>query len=184
MGGYDYLDMPISRFSQAYDRARSIAADVFDDSRAILGLVASWPDDDFKDMWAPAADGFQVLEQLGFKNPPLAEWAGPSWPYADPEVSSELRWRAFDLSSDPASRAILLWCATSNELSIQPQAPVLSHLLDPDRNVLLYVYDHRGMDVTALDPDALTAVYHSRESWILDYDRPRIDAAFGSPGPN
>jgi hypothetical protein len=40
------------------------------------------------------------------------------------------------------------------------------------------MYDDRGLDVIANSKDALHGLYHDFNTWILDYDRPRIDATF------
>jgi Domain of unknown function (DUF3885) len=87
--------------------------------------------------------------------------------------------KAYDLDGDAAGRDVLLWFSISCEMAITPKAPVLSYLADLDRNILLHVYDDRGMDVTALDREALLPLYRSRAEWLLDHDRRRMADAFG-----
>jgi len=64
-------------------------------------------------------------------------------------------------------------------MSIHPKAPVTSFLVDFERGILAYVYDDRGMDVTALERDTLLEIYQTRNDWLLRYDKDRIVEAFG-----
>jgi hypothetical protein len=52
-------------------------------------------------------------------------------------------------------------------------------LFDPDRQISLHVHDDRGMDVTALARAPLLPMYRACDRWLLDFDRPRMAAAFG-----
>jgi hypothetical protein len=45
-------------------------------------------------------------------------------------------------------------------------------------NVIMHMYDDRGLDVIATNRDALRCLYHEFNPWILDYDRARIDQTF------
>jgi len=76
-------------------------------------------------------------------------------------------------------RDTLLWTAIVYEMPIRPKAPVLTFLVDFDAMVSLHVYDDRGMDVRSLDRDRLEPLYRKFDGWLLDYDRPRMAAAFG-----
>jgi Domain of unknown function (DUF3885) len=51
-------------------------------------------------------------------------------------------------------------------------------LLNVSRDVILHMYDDRGLDVIAANPTSLLALYKSHNAWILEYDRARIDAIF------
>ena len=63
-------------------------------------------------------------------------------------------------------------------MSVLPEAPVLSKLVDVERGVTVYVYDDRGMDITALSPDPILELYKQFDTWLLDYDRSRMSEAF------
>lgn len=45
-------------------------------------------------------------------------------------------------------------------------------------NIIFYMYDDRGLDVIAKDKEQLKTVYKDFNTWILDYDRERIDKIF------
>jgi len=67
-----------------------------------------------------------------------------------------------------------------------PFPPVIAFLVDFDRDILLHVYDDRGVDVTALDRATLLPLYRSRAEWLLDYDRrawPRLSERWPDDRP-
>ena len=171
------IDAPVPRFSQAFDRARNVADEVFESTKRLFAIVA-WPTTG-RDFSAPGDDGFEAIAKAGFRSTPAAEWTAPLWPEEDDEDRVPALWRAFDISEDRVARDVLLWCAVSLETAITPKAPVISYLIDFDRGISLYVYDDRGMDVTAVDRDSLLRVYRARREWLLDYDRARMIEAFG-----
>ncbi len=59
-----------------------------------------------------------------------------------------------------------------------PKAPVVSYFVDFDAGLLLHVYDDRGMDVHARDRKTIEPLYYEFDEWLLDYDRPRMNAIF------
>jgi len=73
----------------------------------------------------------------------------------------------------------LLWAAVANEMGIGPKASVACYIYAPATGALMHVYDDRGMDLTALRPEPLAQIYRQFNDWVLDYDRPRIEAVFG-----
>lgn len=168
-------DAPVPRFLQAFGRATQVAREVFEGSGQVFGIVAAYPD--------PAGDGFAALEAAGFTRRPLSEWQAPMWPdQAEEEDRVPCRWRQYDLTGEAVQRDVLLWCAVSCEMAVAPKAPVDSFLADFGRNILLHVYDDRGMDVTALDRETLLPVYRRRGEWLLDHDRARMSDAFREAG--
>ena len=183
LGGEGFgIGAPVPRFMQALGRATRVAQEVFEGSRQAFGIVAAYPDP-AHDLFAPAQDGFAALAAAGFTSRPVSEWHAPLWPdQAEEEDRVPCHWRAYDLTDDAGQRDVLLWCAVSYEMAVTPKAPVTSFLVDFDRNILLHVYDDRGMDVTALDRETLLPVYRRWGDWLLDYDRQRMGAAFGESG--
>jgi len=171
------LTRPVPRFLQAFDRARTIADALFPDAGAITAILAGSPE---PDVFAPqAGPPFEALHALGFRAPaPCAQWRGPLIP-DDPE-SGVLDWRAIR-GVDSIMRDTLLWTSISLEMPLAPKAAVRTYLVDGQRNVMLHVYDDRGMDVQAADPARIAPLYRRFDAWLLDYDRPRMAAAFGAP---
>jgi hypothetical protein len=176
-GGYDNIEQPVPRFIQAFHRAQTIANELFSNSEPLTGILAYSPLSK-DDMVAPAPDALGALRALGFAaRKPWCQWVARLSNPDDPDEDS-LNWRAIDLD-DKIMRDTLLWTAIAYEMPIRPKAPVLTFLVDFDAMVSLHVYDDRGMDVTSLAPDRLEPLYRKFDGWLLDYDRPRMAAAFG-----
>ena len=51
--------------------------------------------------------------------------------------------------------------------------------MNPRTNVIMHMYDDRGLDMIATTKPALVSVYREFGIWILDYDRDQIDNLFG-----
>lgn len=63
--------------------------------------------------------------------------------------------------------------------------PTLSgrvYFANPRTNVIMHMYDDRGLDIIAKAKSTLTPLYRHFNGWVLDYDRNRIDALFGDEG--
>jgi hypothetical protein len=52
------------------------------------------------------------------------------------------------------------------------------YFADTHNYILFYLYDDRGADLIAADKEFLRPIYEKFNSWILDYDREKIDAIF------
>lgn len=178
-GGTFGNDRPVPRFLQAFGRARQVAREAFEASDRLFGIVAA-PVGSENDLYAPAPDAFAALAAAGLAGRPIGEWESALWP-DQPAAEDRVpcRWRAYDLGADAAGQEVLLWCSVAYEMDITPKAPVLAYLADFERNILLHVYDDRGMDVIALDREVLLPLYRNRTEWLLDYDRPRMSEALG-----
>jgi len=50
--------------------------------------------------------------------------------------------------------------------------------INKTKNLILNLYDDRGMDVIASKKETLIELYSKYNHWILDYDRKKIDALF------
>lgn len=168
------VDRPVARFTQAFDRARTLADALFAPSADVTAILAASPDAE-RDVFAPERDPFGALDALGPDAPaPMTVWSAPLQAGDDEPL---LEWRAVALR-DRAMRDVLLWVAIAYELPIAPKAPVQSWLVDFERGLMLHVYDDRGMDVRALEKDAIAPLYREHDAWLLAHDRPRMRRAF------
>jgi hypothetical protein len=179
LGGEDFgcADATVPRFVQALTRSRAIRDAVFADSSRLWAIVASEADPS-KEFYAHVPDGFEVLSNFGFKANAIAEWRARLVPDEPEQREEDFIWRAFEVTSDIASQDALLWSSIAYEMPIEPKSPVVSHLADLERGILLHVYDDRGMDVRALAASPLLPIYTKFDRWLLDYDRERMEAAF------
>lgn len=60
----------------------------------------------------------------------------------------------------------------------QPSLSGECFFINHDKDIVLNLYDDRGMDVIASNKNTLNTLYKNHNSWILDYDREKIDAVF------
>lgn len=178
-GDLSNLDDPVLRFTQAYDRARTVADKVFQTSQRLIAVVmrTEEPSDLTGRQRKP---DLSSLASIGFDTShPFLSWEGlPPWLDGEDPQAVRCFWAAFDLSACRRQQDILLWCSIANEMPVEPKAAVVSYLLDPDAGVLLHVYDDRGMDLTGLSAQSVTSVYREFDRWLLEYDRDRMAAVF------
>lgn len=176
------LTQTVPRFLQAFDRARAIADAVFPSDGALLGVVGFWDLGElelFHPEARPGGTGLDHLAGMGFpvRNPASSWTAVP--PFFGEDDGVVWDWNAYDLPGRRDLRDVLLWASVASEMAMGPKAPVVCYLYAPDTGVLMHVYDDRGMDLTALRPEPLTQIHRQFDDWVLDYDRPRIEAVFG-----
>lgn len=50
--------------------------------------------------------------------------------------------------------------------------------INSNKNVIFYMYDDRGVDIVSNAKESLLGIYKKYNTWILDYDRERIDNVF------
>jgi len=75
----------------------------------------------------------------------------------------------------------LLWCALVSDFgSIRPHPQCLVYLFDLETGLLVWPYDDRGMDVVGPNRKKLATLYHKYSSYLLDYDRAKMDETFGA----
>lgn len=168
-------DQPVPRFLQAFHRAKTLCDALFAQSDSVIAILAA-ARCSADDLFAPAENAMAVLEAMGFRPPPPSgQWTAPLIPNDDD--APVLDWHAMDLA-DHVSRDTLVWNAIVYEMPLTPKAPVLSWLVDFYRGVMAHIYDDRGMDIHALDRESIAPLYRQFATWLLDFDRPRMRAAF------
>jgi len=170
----------LTQFIGAYDRARSLARAALP-SDNVVAIIAAYPKTTRRmakwPSWARRAP-FVLLDEMGVPTAPAeATWSGHTDPEdeADPDMPL-LEHRAVSITWDKVD--ILLWNQVAHDLLVQPEAPVLTRLVDVARGVTVYAYDDRGMDITAVSPDPILELYSRFDHWLLDYDRARMSEAF------
>ena len=52
------------------------------------------------------------------------------------------------------------------------------YFINTSKDLIVHLYDDRGMDIISINPDNLKALYKKYNQWILDFDRERIDVIF------
>lgn len=173
---------PISMFISAFGRARRLARAALPLDRP-LAIVADYP----SAYWvitpdqriSPDTSVFELLKEMGVPTDAAeASWKSPFYPANEDDEDRELcEHRAVRLGWDEAD--ILLWNNIAQNIGVEPRAPVLSKLADPEQGIVVNAYDDRGMDVIALSPAPIEHLYRRFDTWLLDYDRPRMAEVFG-----
>lgn len=172
-----------ARFLGAVDRARAVAAVLFDGA-ATLTAVAAYYDGERRT--SRAARSFAALAAMGF-DAPFGRPERVLQNDADHRAAfgEDLCrwWHAADFAADADRIAVLLWAAVAREMPVTPKARWLTdlYLVDFCRATALHVYDDRGMDVVAADVERLRPLHGRFGDWLLAHDRPRADATFGRP---
>jgi hypothetical protein len=73
----------------------------------------------------------------------------------------------------------VLWCALSSDFgSIQPNPGCLIYFFHLPKQVMVFPYDDRGMDVVGPNHAFLTKLYETFSEHLLAYDRGAMDATF------
>ena len=171
----------IPRFNVAYERARKLARAAIN-ADSLFAIVEGSSDPASDPFFGPDYDGkssFETLEELGVSTMPAeACWSGYAYPeYAVEPEAEPPEQRAVRVEGWQAD--ILLWINIAREIAVRPIAPVLTRLVDRDREIRVFAYDDRGMDITALEPSRIAPLYKEFDEWLLDYDRPRMAEVFG-----
>ncbi|KEP26888.1 MULTISPECIES: DUF3885 domain-containing protein [Bacillus] len=52
------------------------------------------------------------------------------------------------------------------------------YLINLSKQMIFHLYDDRGCDLIAADPERLRPVYEGLQHWLLDYDRAQMDRLF------
>lgn len=171
----------VSMFTSAYDRARQLAraALPLDQPLAVIAAFGSpcWTITS-EHREATDATNFGRLLEMGVSTDKAeATWEGYYYPDGENDEDSSCEHRAIRLPWDKAD--ILLWNNIAQDTGVEPRAPVLSKLADPEKAVVVNAYDDRGMDIIALSPEPIEHLYRRFDTWLLDYDRPRMEEVFG-----
>ena len=174
----------VNMFTSSYDRARRLARAALP-SEQVIAVIAACPNPTAElgaewRGWAGRA-AYDVLAEMGVPAAPSnAAWVGNIYPDGEDPEAHPREHRAVSVTWDQAD--ILLWNQIAHDIGVTPQAPVLSKLVDVERGVVVYAYDDRGMDIVALSPDPIAGLYSRFDTWLLDYDRPRMAEAFAVKG--
>lgn len=54
------------------------------------------------------------------------------------------------------------------------------YLMNLSKKMIFHLYDDRGCDLIAAEPEHLRPVYEGLQHWLLDYDRPQMDRLFAA----
>ncbi len=166
------------RLTQATDRASALYAALFETDELCVVLSQNWLDDTptQSPRYLTPLFALAAAEGVGLRNPNgLMEVpaAGDSGAYV-------LSW-VEQLSRGFKFRKIFRGIANQDH-GVEPSIGGRVYFLNPRTQVIMHMYDDRGLDIVATDKRSITTLYESFSTWILDYDRVRIDELFKSTG--
>lgn len=72
----------------------------------------------------------------------------------------------------------ILQAIAHHDFAIEPCISDSVFFINPFKHIIYYMYDDRGLDLIAESKEALYPIYQKFNSWILAYDKDRIDKAF------
>lgn len=178
LGGEEFgnIEQPIPRFLQAFNRAVAVADEVF--SKDLIGVVAEYPQDKIRPFWKTKMTmGFEALKKTGFDASQISTWNADI--YHDHEWQpAQFEMRSYDLSGSKSNRNCMIWHSIAGEMPIEPASNVIIWLIDLNSEMMLHIYDDRGLDVMALNTKDLQPIHDRFDDWLLDYDRERMSKLF------
>ncbi|KAE9631690.1 DUF3885 domain-containing protein [Parasedimentitalea maritima] len=176
LGGEDVsTDRPLKRFIQAYDRATSVATEVFSDTGCLWMLSSVYGDAE------PRKKRLKPFKLCGLKKNnfqylgAVSQKGNPDFDEDDDEVFRH--WDAAELEDLGQLREVI-WLALGCELGIRPASFADIYFVDFKKGIVLYAYDDRGMDVSAVRKEDLMSLYRNRNPWLLEYGFDEMKAVF------
>lgn len=164
-------------FEEALTRALSIFHTVFDKGDSISITYQIYSDGRRK-----IRKGNYLFKQIDNLKSKKIEFSDHRDIYVDTIGFKRECWRRVTISNLTASDVKvgnILDAMINTDFGIrQPSLPGECFFINHDKGIVLNLYDDRGMDVIAGNKKALNALYKKHNSWILDYDREKIDAVF------
>lgn len=164
-------------FEEALKRALSIFNTLFDESDNLSIAYQIYSDGRRK-----IRKGNYLFKQIDDLESKKVENSDHRDIYMDTIDFKRQCWRRVTISNLKTSDVKIgniLEAMINTDFSIQqPSLPGECFFINHDKCIVLNLYDDRGMDVIASDKKALAALYKTHNSWILDYDREKIDAVF------
>jgi hypothetical protein len=97
---------------------------------------------------------------------------------ADTREVTTLRWAGIQ-PRNIDYRRILQAKKNANYYLRRPRTCDRVYFVNRTRDLILHMYDDRGLDIIAARPSDIQPIYDAHRSWILDYDRLQIEKVFG-----
>lgn len=157
----------ISRFLQAFERAKLVLSKVFSETSDIVVCLAFYSNQGSLSEKFSELRGVYDAEIKITK--PREIWF----------EKCESGYRHFILfSTSFSSIDSVLWLALSSELGVYPSAYASVYLVNKENEILANPYDDRGMDVYSPNRDIMKILYKDFHSMLLEYDRPTMDTFY------
>jgi hypothetical protein len=165
----EYLIANPEYISAAFDRAKGIYTNL--PHKPNILRIDGYPDD------SSTQKEIQKICQIGNMPLPHEQFVKPFKWYEDDETVSQLQlyWDLEKISFTPDR---LLQEIIKADIGGYNGFVSNVYFADTHNSILFHLYDDRGADLVATDKEFLRPIYEKFNSWILDYDREKIDAIF------
>ncbi|WP_108810422.1 DUF3885 domain-containing protein [Sphingorhabdus sp. Alg231-15] len=166
----------LERFLDSLDRAKSITHAFLADSEKVTVLFSRLG----PEKPVPAMNrAVNQLDDIGFDSARLNYLGAIKQGEDDYEDWRYQHWYSCHLSNELPEIDKLLWNCVAQDMGVQPYAEWGSiYLADLQKQMIVHVYDDRGMDVIAMDKETIKPFYSDLNSWLLEYDRKAMDQKF------
>ncbi len=95
------------------------------------------------------------------------------------ENSQEWVWHYLAFNASPELLTNALWLAFTSDFGpIRPRADAMVYLFNLNKEILVFPYDDRGMDIVGPNRPLLGELYNRFNHYLLDFDRKEMDASF------
>lgn len=168
-GTSEYLIANPEYISAAFDRAKVIYKNL--PHKPNILRIDCYPDD------SSAQKQIQTICQIGNMPLPHEQVVTPFKWYEDDDTVSQLQ-LYWDLEKIPFSPDRILQEIIKADIGGYHGFASNVYFTDTHNSILFHLYDDRGADLVTNDKEILRPIYEKLNSWILDYDREKIDEIF------
>lgn len=166
----------IEQFLLAMSKATEICTDIFNDTEVIPVCLKSWSSGSAfshrPQLTELKAAGIAIPKQKNM-------WVEVERGEGSPDDADCWLYLAFEVPKEQLQN--LLWCALATGFgSIRPNPDCMVYLFNLQKRIMVYPYDDRGMDVVGPNQDYLATLYRAFGRYLLEYDRPLMEASFSA----
>lgn len=159
----------LEQFLRALEKANEICQYIFNDNQSIIVCLRTIQHSNI----FTYREILRELVLAGIHIPKSFEY------WLENDTDNEIIWLyvAFEMPVNLLKN--LLWCALATDFgSIRPNPHCWVYLFDCGKQIAVFPYDDRGMDVVGNNKKQLTKLYQKFNHYLLDYDRATMKATF------
>ncbi len=165
----------LNQFLTAHRKGSEICDVIFDENSTVSVCIKFYGTNNL----LSSLSLFRAFKEAGIVIPKAREyWSEYNEDEECFEENQISRWHyvAFQVPNEMLN--ILLWCSFATDC-IQPNPGAMIYLFNFDKQIMVWPYDDRGMDVVGKNHKFLKELYNEFNDYLLDYDRETIDKVFG-----
>jgi len=173
--GQDELEVSDEYFHAAHERAVSIFEAVFNESDEIEIVYQQYSDGRKR-----IRKGSFIFKQIEATKNDLAQYSDVRDIYQlDYKSECWKRVNIPNLSINSIDYKNILLSLIHTDFSCRsPSILGECFFINKTKNIIVNLYDDRGMDVISASKNELTSLYKQHNDWLLNYDREKMDSVF------